>query len=722
MRARTWKRGLATTILLVCVIVLPGQASADHSVSTVAVSPISENAPNASFTVTLAEAAAEDVILNYVVADGSTVKGPNASGQLTIAAGATSGAATPAIAWDDSLDEEDATYSVSVTHGAGTPVNGTAALNDNDAAPTVSIGTAGNVTEGGIAGFPVTLSAASGRPVQVSYQTIPATSPDFTGTTTGSITIASGTTGTIPVQTTEDAIIEGDEGFTVALNPCNATCSLGSPTQGTATIKDNEAGPKLSVESTPVTEGDGTTVDLVFTVKLSAASGSVVRVTALTGDGSAVAPDDYQPKSQVLTFNPGELTKPFPVVVKGDLLDEAAETVSVSLLSPENAEIEVGQVAGTINDNDQKSLLSIGDASADEPTTGTGTMTFTVTLAPASARTVTIGYGTMDGTAAAGSDYTPTGGTLTFEPFQTSKDVTVPIIGDAINEDNETVLVNLVAPSGGLVADAQAQGTIIDKNAPPSLSISDPIASESGGATFEVELAGTTLRTVTVSFGTTDGTAREPGDYIARSGTLTFAPGQKSKTIEVTVVDDTTSEPVETFSVGLGNVVNATITKSRGTATIAASDQVTPTGAPNRPPTTTNTPNATPKVLLPRMVLAPRTVKVTTTGLARLILTCAKASPIACRGSITLQTTAKPIVKLGTKTFAVAKGKKQTLGLKLSPKARKMLLKRPTLKARVVVIVKTSAKSMRVVPGVITLKAAATPAKKKATTARRPNP
>ena len=279
------------------------------------------------------------------------------------------------------------------------------------------------------------------------------------------------------------------------------------------------------------------------------------------------------------------------------------------------------------------------------------------------------------------------------------------MLGDDVNEDNETVIVKLVVPAeGALIADPQAQGTIIDKNAPPSLSISDPIASESGGATFEVELAGTTLRTVTVTFGTTDGTAREPGDYIARNGTLTFAPGQKSKTIEVTVVDDTTSEPVETFSVGLGNVVNATITKSRGTATIAASDQVTPTGAPPRPPGTNNPP-ATPKVLLPRMVLAPRTVKVTTTGLARLVLTCAKASPIACRGSITLQTTAKPIVKLGTKTFAVAKGKKQTLGLKLSPKARKMLLKRPTLKARVVVIVRTSAKSMRVVPGVITLKA-----------------
>jgi hypothetical protein len=337
-------------------------------------------------------------------------------------------------------------------------------------------------------------------------------------------------------------------------------------------------------------------------------------------------------------------------------------------------------------------------------------MTFTVTLEPASARTVTVGYGTMDGTGAAGSDYTPTSGTLTFEPGQTSQPVTVSVLGDTINEDNETVLVNLVGALGSRIGDAQGQGTIIDKNAPPSLSISDTVASEGGGASFTVALAGTTLRTVTVGFSTNDGTAKEPGDYAARRGTLTFAPGEKSKTLAVTVADDAIAEPVETFSVTLGDAVNAAITKSRGTATIEASDQVgtSPSGTPLRPVVS---PAA--GTLLPKMVLAPRIVKVTRTGLARLFLTCAKASPIACRGLITLQTTGKPAVKLGSKTFLVAKGKKKTLGVKLSPKARKLLAKRPTLRARVIVMVKTGKKSLRVVPGVITLKAAPKSAKPK---------
>ena len=276
----------------------------------------------------------------------------------------------------------------------------------------------------------------------------------------------------------------------------------------------------------------------------------------------------------------------------------------------------------------------------------------------------------------------------------------------------------MTAPSGALLPDGQGQGqgTIIDKNAPPSLSISDTIASEGGGATFTVDFAGNTLRTVTVGFSTSDGTAREPGDYTARRGTLTFAPGEKTKAVAVTVVDDALSEPIETFSVSLGDVVNGAITKSRGTATIEASDQVASSGSPLRPAT----PPASP-TLLPKMVLAPRTVNVTRAGLARLFLTCAKTSPIACRGSITLQTTGKPAVKLGSKTFSVARGKKQTLGVKLSPKARKLLAQRRTLRARVVVLVRTGAKSLRVVPGVITLKAAPKPAKKPKSTAR-PSP
>lgn len=709
------KRGLATTILLVCVVVLPGQATADDTQSlSIGDVTVNEDAGTATFTVSLS-AGPDAASVDVTTSNGSAIApGDYASTKAEPLTEIPAGGSKPftvAIA-NDSLDEADSeSFTVTLANPTGAIIgdgSATGTITDNDDPPRVRIGNAGNVVEGAVASFPVTLSAASGRPVQVSYQTIPASSPDFTGTTNGSITIPSGTTGTITVQTTDDKIIEGDEIFTVALNPCNATCSHGNQTQGTATIKDNEAGPKLSVEPASVVEGDAPgTVELGFTVRLSDASGGAVRVTALTSDGSAVAPLDYQQKSQPITFQPGDTTKPFVVVVKGDVLDEDNETITVSLIDPENAEIATPRATGTITDNDHNSKLSISDASADEPSSGTTSLAFTVTLEPASARTVTVGYGTMDGTATTGGDYTPASGTLTFAPFQTSLNVTVEVLGDTINEDNETVLVNLVSEAGAGMFDRQGQGTIIDKNAPPSLSISDTTAREGAGAKFNVELAGNTLRAVTVTFNTTDGTAREPGDYAARRGTLTFAPGEKTKTIEVSVADDTLAEPFETFSVSLGDPVNATITKNRGTATIEASDQAAP--ASQNPPGPTVKPAATPKVLLPKMVLAPRTVKVTVGGLARLFLTCAKASPITCSGSVTLQTTGKPAVKIGSKTFSVKKGKKQTLGVKLSPKARKLLTQRPTLRARVVVLVKTGKKSLRVVPGVITLKAAPKP-------------
>ncbi len=197
---------------------------------------------------------------------------------------------------------------------------------------------------------------------------------------------------------------------------------------------------------------------------------------------------------------------------------------------------------------------------------------------------------------------------------------------------------------------------------------------------------------------------------MARRGTLTFAPGEKTKTIEVTVIDDALSETIETFSVSLGDVVNGTITKNRGVATIEASDQVTPTSTPGTPPRPT-TPPATP-TLLPKMVLGPAVVQITRGNLARLFLSCVRTSPVSCRGLVTLQTTGKPPVKLGSKVFTVQRGKKQTLAIKLSARAIKLLRQRPTLRARVVVLVRTGAKSLRVVPGVITLKAPPKPVKK----------
>ena len=102
--------------------------------------------------------------------------------------------------------------------------------------------------------------------------------------------------------------------------------------------------------------------------------------------------------------------------------------------------------------------LSVADA---EGTEGTDTaIAFTVTLAPAAATEVTVHYATADGSATAPADYTSTSSTLTFEPGQTSKTVEVPIADDDEEDSGETFTLVLSDPSGAVLADAEATGTI----------------------------------------------------------------------------------------------------------------------------------------------------------------------------------------------------------------------------------------------------------------------
>ena len=106
-------------------------------------------------------------------------------------------------------------------------------------------------------------------------------------------------------------------------------------------------------------------------------------------------------------------------------------------------------------------LISISDATATE---GPGvTMDFVVTLSRSSSGTVTVEYLTLNGTAQAFSDYQYTDGTLTFQPGETSKTVSVPIIDDAVDDSGETFELLLVSPTGADIAgDGAGTGTIFN--------------------------------------------------------------------------------------------------------------------------------------------------------------------------------------------------------------------------------------------------------------------
>src|SRR5262249_43437992 len=147
------------------------------------------------------------------------------------------------------------------------------------------------------------------------------------------------------------------------------------------TIVDDDPTPTLSINDVPVTEGSTGTVNVVFTVSLSAASGRPVTVDFATNDGTATAGPDYQARSGTLTFNPGETTKTITVQVTGARVGEPDESFFVNLASATNALIADSQGLGIVADDEPR--ISISDVTVQEGDRGDTLFIFIISLSAA---------------------------------------------------------------------------------------------------------------------------------------------------------------------------------------------------------------------------------------------------------------------------------------------------------------------------------------------------
>jgi Calx-beta domain/FG-GAP-like repeat len=221
--------------------------------------------------------------------------------------------------------------------------------------------------------------------------------------------------------------------------------------------------------------------------------------------------------------------------------------------------------------------MRIDDVTVTEGNTGTVAATFTVTLSAASTGAITVAYSTGNGTATAGGDYTAASGNVTIPAGQLSRTFTVVVKGDRLAEPNETFFVNLSSPTNASIADGRGVGTILDDE--PRISIRDASKSEGrkGKTTlfsFTVTLSTAYDQPVTLSYRTVNGTATTGNnDYTAKTGTLTFAPGETTKTISIEVKGDNKHESTEYFYLDLfGNSSNSLFTKNRGVGAILNDD------------------------------------------------------------------------------------------------------------------------------------------------------
>ena len=353
---------------------------------------------------------------------------------------------------------------------------------------------------------------------------------------------------------------------------------------------------QLSIDSPSVTEGDTGTATLTYTVSLSAASTETVTVDyADAGTGSATSGTDYEAISAgTLTFAPGETSKTIDVTVIGDILDEENETLFVRLSDPTNAQLASppvpGQGTGTINDNDPAPRIrmlgnSYSESIADIPVLWYFPMEISFysphgsNYARESGKTITVSYeDTETGTATPGTDYTAiVPGTITIDPGEIiGQDLGVfRIIGDTLDEGDETIVIRLFNPVNATFSDGtttETTATLTITNDDPEIRIADAAADEGDDVTFSVTLLGTPVQQTTVDYATSiaaNDTA-EATDFTTTSGTLTFAANTTTLTQTVTVptTDDNVVEGNETFTATLSNPSHGEIRRATATGTI----------------------------------------------------------------------------------------------------------------------------------------------------------
>lgn len=340
---------------------------------------------------------------------------------------------------------------------------------------------------------------------------------------------------------------------------------------------------------------------------------------------------------------------------------------------------------------------------------------FTVTRsAPAFSGAVTVSYATSDATATAPSDYSATSGALRFEGAllgsTTSQRVTVPVSGDALDENDETFELTISAPSE--IDDATGVATIVDDDELPALTVADaPAVREDAGrpATFVLALSAPSGRPVTLRYATADRTATAPADYRARSGALTIPAGEARAEVAVPVVDDDRDEAGEAFELRISEVINATV--SRGTAIGSIEDDDGARSPPadggsgtgdssggSSPPAEGGSPGAPGPSPTAGSDRPPLRIGVSAPRLRRpytaLVTIACPAARSRCSGRLTLLTRARPasriralrsVRRLGRRPVALRGGQVTTLRLRLARADRRLLRRAGRLHVRAVV-------------------------------------
>jgi len=349
------------------------------------------------------------------------------------------------------------------------------------------------------------------------------------------------------------------ERFVVALGVL-AACGYPRPPD----VGDDVADPIVGFEfsSSGADEMSGT---IQIPVVLSAPSDVPVTVSVAVIAGGTATPDaDFDPPKASVEFAPNTTRAAIDLTIVSDTDEsEASETVDLALSAPEGATLDASRSIHEVRIADHILPRASFSTATSSTTEDTPTELVVNLTAPSEGEsTVVIGW---TGTASVNDLSLVDGTVVTIPASATSIVIPVGEIDDAFDEDDETADFELKGASQNLVIGtiSMLDHTIVDNDPPPTMSFttaSSMVNENVGTTTVTVALSTASGRNVTAGYAITGGTASLNTDLtVGGNGTLVFSPGQTTKTITLTIVNDNLKEGNETAILSLSNATNATL-------------------------------------------------------------------------------------------------------------------------------------------------------------------
>ena len=344
--------------------------------------------------------------------------------------------------------------------------------------------------------------------------------------------------------------------FTLGLSAPSAGSALTGFTSHEVTLQNDRSPVEIAAASYTRTTDHATAS---VTVTRTGNTTIPVSVAYATTNGTAQAGVHYTAASGTVDFLAGETSKVVSVSLLGNKDAGASVSFGLGISSPTGGAVLIGRTGTTVNITNAYSPVQFSSAAYAATTDDTG-ITITITRTGNLSMAGAVDYFTVDGSASAGTHYSDSSGAITFSAGQASRTFTVPLERNRYGADGVNFAVSLGAAYGAVVVSTTSLAvvTINNPHAPIQLDAFAYAATTVDNAVLlTVNRTGNTSVAASVDYATTPGTAVEGTDYIGGASTLAFAPGEASKQISISLLENLEAPGDRTFTLALSNPAGA---------------------------------------------------------------------------------------------------------------------------------------------------------------------